>query len=200
LFSELPSFSALRARPPALPISSGKSRTPSEGTEANNPAHLDWLTTSNSAFDAQCVLGELANHPPPDPERRSPAAGIHGAPENGQLSGTTKTTTTAAGEFPQAGNADAPQQITLRQQADAVERIAINQRGYINVLRSLVKNRRRPQRDLTMALSWFPALEAAVATMRRLADQQQPSSSPGPSYEIGGRHFHAHHEIPRKAE
>jgi hypothetical protein len=76
---------------------------------------------------------------------------------------------------------------------------AVNQKAYINVLRGLVKKRRRPPHDLTMALSWFPALEAAAATMRDLADQQRPSSSPGPDYEIGGRHFHPHHhEIPRQ--
>jgi hypothetical protein len=62
----------------------------------------------------------------------------------------------------------------------------------------LVEKRRRPQRDLTMALSWFPALEAAAETMRKLADQQEPSPSPGPGYEIGGRHFHPHNEIPRQ--
>jgi len=33
---------------------------------------------------------------------------------------------------------------TLKQQTDAVERITINQRGYINVLRGLLKKRRRP--------------------------------------------------------
>ena len=116
MFSELHSFSALPARPPALRISSGKSKTPFVGTKTNNPAHLDWLTTSNSAVDAQCVFNELANPTgPPDPEIESPRVWEDaGALEDGLLGGKTEEANSRPAENAQASENSSEQRICLR--------------------------------------------------------------------------------------
>jgi hypothetical protein len=60
---------------------------------------------------------------------------------------------------------------TLEQQAAAVERAAVNQRGHVNNLRDLVARGRRPAFELEMQEAWTPALEDAAITMRSLADE-----------------------------
>jgi hypothetical protein len=62
---------------------------------------------------------------------------------------------------------------TLEQQAQAVERAAVNQRGHVNNLRSLVERGRRSKEELELQEAWTPALEEAAVTMRRLVDQAQ---------------------------
>lgn len=58
---------------------------------------------------------------------------------------------------------------SLREQIAAVERAASNHRGHCENLRTLVSKRKRPEHELQFAASWLPALEAAAATMKRLA-------------------------------
>jgi hypothetical protein len=59
---------------------------------------------------------------------------------------------------------------SLHQQASAVERMAVNHRGFCDVLRGLVDRGKRPPHELAQALSWVRALEDGALTMRRLAD------------------------------
>lgn len=66
---------------------------------------------------------------------------------------------------------------TLKSQAAAVARAAVNLRGHVNNLRDLVTrpNWDRQKRDpleLDVAAQWLPALEAAAITMERLAAQE----------------------------
>ena len=70
---------------------------------------------------------------------------------------------------------------TLKQQADAVARAAVNQRGFCNTLAALVAGRKRQQAELEQQLAWTPALEAAAQTMHRLASETGDTPSAGPS-------------------
>lgn len=63
---------------------------------------------------------------------------------------------------------------TLRAQADAVELAALNRAGLIRTLEDLVAKKKRPQHDLDVAKALLPDLQAAAATMRRLAEQKEP--------------------------
>lgn len=62
---------------------------------------------------------------------------------------------------------------TLEQQAQAVERAAVNQRGHCSNLGELVKRGKRPEAEWREFLRWTPHLEAAAKTLRTLADQQK---------------------------
>jgi hypothetical protein len=59
----------------------------------------------------------------------------------------------------------------LREQASAVDRAAMNQRGFVEVLRDLVSRGKRPAAELEAATSWLSALEDAASTMREIADR-----------------------------
>lgn len=61
--------------------------------------------------------------------------------------------------------------VNLQAQADAVERAATNLAGHVRTLGELVERRKRPQHDLEIAAAWLPALQAAAATMRRVATE-----------------------------
>lgn len=60
---------------------------------------------------------------------------------------------------------------SLAEQAAAVERAAINQRGFVNRLAELVRAKKRSAEELEQQASWTPALEAAAKTMRKLVDE-----------------------------
>ena len=60
--------------------------------------------------------------------------------------------------------------VPLKAQAAAVERIVMNVRGHIRILRELVHKRKRPQHDLDAEEMLLPHLEAAANTLRRLCD------------------------------
>lgn len=59
--------------------------------------------------------------------------------------------------------------ITLADQATAVETAAANLRGHVDNLRGLVAARRRSEMDLHIAEDRLPALEAAALTLRDMA-------------------------------
>jgi hypothetical protein len=59
---------------------------------------------------------------------------------------------------------------TLEQQAAAVERAAVNQRGHIDNLRSLLARKKRSLAELIQQAEWAPALEEAAVTLRSLAN------------------------------
>jgi hypothetical protein len=68
----------------------------------------------------------------------------------------------------------APQDVaTLGQQAAAVERAAVNQRGHCDNLRSLLACKKRSLAELIQQVQWTPALEEAAMTMRRLANARR---------------------------
>jgi hypothetical protein len=60
---------------------------------------------------------------------------------------------------------------TLEQQAQAVERAAVNQRGHVNNLELLVARGRRSKEEFEMQEAWTPALEDAAITMRRIVNE-----------------------------
>ena len=65
----------------------------------------------------------------------------------------------------------APQDVaTLGQQAAAVERAAVNQRGHCDNLRLLLARKKRSLAELIQQAQWARALEEAATTMRRLAN------------------------------
>lgn len=61
---------------------------------------------------------------------------------------------------------------SLEEQAAAVERAAINQRGHVNRLAELVRARKRSQEEHDAQAAWTPALEAAAETMRAIAKKR----------------------------
>lgn len=62
--------------------------------------------------------------------------------------------------------------ISLEEQASAVERAFINQRGFVNHLADLVAAKRRSGEELEVQESWTPGLEAGAKTMRWLVDNE----------------------------
>lgn len=63
--------------------------------------------------------------------------------------------------------------IPLKQQAEAVELAVLNRRGHIQNLHELVARGKRPSTDIEIAQLTLPALEAAHATIRELAEQER---------------------------
>jgi hypothetical protein len=59
---------------------------------------------------------------------------------------------------------------SLRYQAAAVERAAVNQAGFVEVLRDLVARGKRSEAELREQEAWLPALQECAVTMRKLAD------------------------------
>lgn len=57
---------------------------------------------------------------------------------------------------------------SLSAQAQAVERAAVNQCGYINALRPFVERGKRPRLELEIAERFYRDLEAAALTMHKL--------------------------------
>jgi hypothetical protein len=77
--------------------------------------------------------------------------------------------------MPAAAMSDANQKAmtnTIEQQVQAVERAAVNQRGHVDNLRSLIARGRRSKDELDLQEAWTPALEDAAITMRRLCRQE----------------------------
>lgn len=62
--------------------------------------------------------------------------------------------------------------VSLRQQAQAVELAALNKRGLIHNLEEMAAKGKRPQTDIQIARLSLPALDAAAATLRSLADKE----------------------------
>lgn len=58
---------------------------------------------------------------------------------------------------------------SIKDQALAVERAAVNLRGHCDNIRDLVARNKRPQHELETQLAWLPALEAAAVTMKKVA-------------------------------
>lgn len=61
---------------------------------------------------------------------------------------------------------------TLKAQALAVRRMAVNHRGHVDNLRNLVGLNRRPLSELQAAEAWLPDLDAAAATLGALAEKE----------------------------
>lgn len=61
---------------------------------------------------------------------------------------------------------------TYAAQAEAVERAAVGQRGYVNRLRELADKDNKRLLEWETQAAWTPALEAAALSMRRVANQQ----------------------------
>lgn len=59
---------------------------------------------------------------------------------------------------------------TYAAQADAVERAAVGQRGYVNRLRELAAKDDKRTLEFETQAAWTPALVAAAVTMRRVAN------------------------------
>lgn len=62
---------------------------------------------------------------------------------------------------------------SLKQQAAAVARAAVNRRGHVENLSHLVARGKRQQAEYDMAAAWLPDLEAAAETMGRLAAKEE---------------------------
>jgi hypothetical protein len=58
---------------------------------------------------------------------------------------------------------------SFEQQVQAVERAAVNQRGHVDNLRSLLARKKRSLAEFIQQVEWTPPLEEAAATLRELA-------------------------------
>lgn len=76
---------------------------------------------------------------------------------------------------------------TYAAQADAVERAAIGQRGYVDRLRELADRDERRTLEWETQAAWTPALEAAAISMRRVANQQAAKEELQAQLAAGGK-------------
>jgi len=62
--------------------------------------------------------------------------------------------------------------IPLDSQISGLERAVVNLRGSIEILRGLIAKKQRDPVELTMKESWLPELEAALATLKWLKNNE----------------------------
>jgi hypothetical protein len=64
------------------------------------------------------------------------------------------------------------QKVPLDDQIAGIERAVVNLRGSIEILRGLIAKKQRDPIELKMKESWLPELEASLATLKWLKDNE----------------------------